>query len=97
AYADKVCAELRKHFIRAEVDHSNDSLGKKIRQGTVRKIPNLLVLGANEAESDTVTVRRYGIQEQRSYSIAEFTERLMTEIKTRKHVKVWDDADELMK
>ncbi len=97
AYADKVCAELRKHFIRAEVDHSNDSLGKKIRQGTVRKVPNLLVLGANEVENDSVTVRRYGIQEQRTYSVAEFTDRLLKEIKARKHVKVWDDADALMK
>lgn len=96
AYADKVCHELRKRFIRAEVDHSNDSLGKKIRQGTVRKIPNLLVLGANEAETDTVTVRRYGIQEQRSFSVTEFIARLEREIKTRKHVKVWDDADALM-
>jgi threonyl-tRNA synthetase len=95
-YADKVCAELRSHMIRAEVDHSNDTLGKKIRQGTVRKIPNLLVLGANEVEAETVTVRRYGIQEQRSFSVAEFSERLLKEIKTRKHVKVWEDADALM-
>ncbi len=95
-YADKVCAGLRQHFIRAEVDHSSDTLGKKIRQGTVRKIPNLLVLGANEVEAETVTVRRYGIKEQRSFSVAEFTERLLKEIKERKHVKVWDDADSLM-
>ncbi len=95
-YADKVCAELRKHFIRAEVDHSGDSLGKKIRQGTVRKIPNLLVLGANEVADQSVTVRRYGIKEQRTYSVAEFTKRLLAEIKTRAHVKVWDDADALM-
>jgi len=95
-YADKVCAELRKHFVRAEVDHSNESLGKKIRQGTVGKIPTLLVLGANEVEGDTVTVRRYGIKEQRTYSVAEFVERLLKEIKTRKHVKVWEDADAIM-
>ncbi len=95
-YADKVCAELRTHFIRAEVDHSGDSLGKKIRQGTIRKIPNLLVLGANEVADQSVTVRRYGIKEQRTYSVAEFTQRLLAEIKTRAHVKVWDDADALM-
>ncbi|MBL4632893.1 MAG: threonine--tRNA ligase [Kofleriaceae bacterium] len=95
-YANKVCAELRKNFIRAEVDLSSDTLGKKIRQGTVRKIPNLLVLGANEVEAESVTVRRYGIKEQRNYSIAEFTARLLTEIKERKHVKVWEDADALM-
>lgn len=95
-YADKVCAELRKRFVRAEVDHSSETLGKKIRQGTVRKIPNLLVLGANEVEAKTVTVRRYGIKEQRSFSVEEFCDRLCAEIKARKHVKTWDDADALM-
>ena len=95
-YADKVCAELRSHMIRAEVDHSNDTLGKKIRQGTVRKIPNLLVLGANEVEAETVTVRRYGIKDQRAFPVSEFCERLLKEIKTRTHVKVWEDADSLM-
>jgi threonyl-tRNA synthetase len=96
AYADKVCAELRSHFIRAEVDHSSDTLGKKIRQGKVRKIPNLLVLGANEAEAETVTANRYGIKEQRSMPVAEFVARLLVEIKERKHVKTWEDADALM-
>lgn len=96
AYADKVCAELRSRFIRAEVDHSSDTLGKKIRQGKVRKIPNLLVVGANEVEAETVTVNRYGIKEQRSVPVAEFADRLMAEIKQRKHVKTWEDADALM-
>ncbi len=95
-YAEKVCAELRSHMIRAEVDKGNETLGKKIRQGTVRKIPNLLVLGANEVEAETVTVRRYGIKEQRSFSVAEFSDRLLKEIKSRTHVKVWEDADALM-
>ncbi len=93
AYADKVCAELRSHFIRAEVDHSSDTLGKKIRQGTVKKIPSLLVLGANEVEANTVTVRRYGIKEQRNFPVSEFCDLLLKEIKTRTHVKVWQDAD----
>ncbi|GAB4568082.1 MAG: threonine--tRNA ligase [Haliangiales bacterium] len=95
-YATKLCDELRQHFIRAEVDHSSDSLNKKVRRGTVRKIPNMLILGANEVEAESVTVRRYGIKEQRTFSYAEFRTRLLAEIKARKHVKSWDDADALV-
>jgi threonyl-tRNA synthetase len=91
-YADRVCEELRQSFVRAEVDHSTDTLGKKIRQGATRKIPVLLVVGANEVEATSVTVRRYGIKEQRSMPLAELKAGVLKEIKARKHVKSWDDV-----
>lgn len=94
-YADRVCHQLRQDFVRAEVDHSSDTLGKKIRQGATRKIPVLLVVGANEVESESATVRRYGIKEQRSFSLAELRHRILAEIRVRKHVLTWDDADAL--
>jgi threonyl-tRNA synthetase len=62
----------------------------------VRKIPSLLVVGANEVESETVTVRRYGIKEQRSFPVEEYASRLAAEIRARKYVRSWDDADALM-
>ncbi len=73
-YADNVVAELRGHMIRAEVETSNDTLGKKIRNATTAKIPNALIIGEREVEDGTVTLRRYGSQEQRTLKVAEFTD-----------------------
>ena len=47
-YAEKIVADLRGQLIRAEVETSNDTLGKKIRNGTTAKIPNLLIIGERE-------------------------------------------------
>jgi threonyl-tRNA synthetase len=91
-YANKVCAELREDLVRAEVDLSADKLGKKIRTGAKAKIPVLLVIGEQEQADETVTIRRYGIQEQKTLKAAEFRAALADEIKRRVHVKSWDDV-----
>ncbi|MDP2652237.1 MAG: threonine--tRNA ligase, partial [bacterium] len=56
AYAAEVVAELKAANIRAEADDSNESLGKKIREAKLEKIPYLLVVGDKEVESKTVSV-----------------------------------------
>ena len=53
-----VLQELRQAGFRAHVDWSNNKLGKKIREATLRKVPYLLVVGDREAEDGTVAVRR---------------------------------------
>lgn len=55
-YAERVFSELRAANIRAELDNTSESLGKKIRRAKVEKIPYLLVLGDKELESNTVSV-----------------------------------------
>ena len=82
-YADKVVRELRGEFIRAELEQSNDTLGKKIRNATTAKIPNSLVIGEREVEEGTVTLRRYGSREQRSMPVAEFVALCRSAIATR--------------
>jgi len=56
AYATSVFERLRDAGIRAELDLSNETLGKKIREAKTQKIPYLLVIGDKEVESKTVTV-----------------------------------------
>jgi threonyl-tRNA synthetase len=92
-YANKVCASLRSDFVRAEVDLSSDKLGKKIRNGAKAKTPVLLVIGEQEEADETVTIRRYGIPEQRSLKATEFQAGLVDEIRRRVHVKTWEDLD----
>ena len=90
-FAETVANRLRQKMIRAEVDSADATLGYKIRNNTKRKIPVLLVAGEKEAQSDQVTVRRYGIKEQRTMSVQECVTVLEQEIRTRRHVTTWDE------
>lgn len=91
-YAQGVRASLHAKGVRAEVDTTPEKLGKKIRTGAIRKIPVLLIIGEQEQEQGTVTVRRYKIDEQRSMKAAEFEAQILAEIAARRHVTSWDDA-----
>ena len=75
--------ELRNLFIRAELDAGNDTMGKKIRNATTTKIPNILVIGEREMEDNTVTLRRYGSRAQRTVPWTEFVQALQLAIRTR--------------
>ena len=58
-YAREVSRVLADAGIRAEVDDRAESIGKKIREGELRKAPYMLVVGDAEAESRQVAVRRH--------------------------------------
>jgi threonyl-tRNA synthetase len=66
-----------------EVDETNESFNKKIRINTMKKASILLIIGNKEVESDSVTVRRYGITEQENLTRPEFVAGLLKEIKSR--------------
>jgi threonyl-tRNA synthetase len=51
---------LKEAGIRSEVDLQNEKIGYKIRAAEMRKIPYMFIVGAKEAESETVSVRRHG-------------------------------------
>lgn len=55
-YARIVLSKLKNAGIRAEIDESNDSLGKKIRAAKTMKTPYLLVIGKQEVENNTATL-----------------------------------------
>lgn len=57
AYAKEVVAVLEKSGLRAEANLRGDRIGYKIRQGSLQKIPYLLIVGEKEAESGAVSVR----------------------------------------
>jgi threonyl-tRNA synthetase len=63
-YAEKLAAELRANMVRSEVDLSNDSFSKKVRNAITKKIPNIWIVGANEVKDQTITWRRYAAEKQ---------------------------------
>ena len=83
-YADEIVKRLRAQLLRVERAPSNDTLPKKIRQGTTRKIPNLLIVGEREAAEGTVTLRRYGHKDQHTLTVDDFEAKLMKTVKERR-------------
>lgn len=78
-YATDVKAELIASGVRAELDLKQETIGKRIREAELRKIPYMLVIGDKEESSATVAVRRHRKGDIGAESIAEFTERLSKE------------------
>lgn len=87
AFCKKLAEELHDAYVRVEVDTSDNSFNKKIRNSTVRKTPITLIIGNKEVEEGRVTVRRYGIEKQEGMTVAEFKSMLHDEIKTRKMLR----------
>ncbi|HEU4452756.1 MAG TPA: threonine--tRNA ligase [Longimicrobium sp.] len=82
-YGEKLVAELRGELVRAELDSGGETVGKKIRTAVTSKIPNVLVVGEREEQDGTVTLRRYGSQDQETMPAAEFRDRMLAAIRTR--------------
>lgn len=59
-YAKKVLNLLENHEIRAVVDNRNETIGKKIREAEVSKVPYMLILGEEEEKNGTISVRKHG-------------------------------------
>ena len=62
--------------VRAELDARTESVGRKIREAELRKVPYMLVVGDREAEDGTVAVRRHGEGDEGSVAVAEIADRL---------------------
>ena len=59
-YAKNVSCLLNNYDIRSLVDDRSEKIGKKIRDNELNKIPFMLIVGENEANNETVSVRRQG-------------------------------------
>nr|MDE0191629.1 His/Gly/Thr/Pro-type tRNA ligase C-terminal domain-containing protein [Gammaproteobacteria bacterium] len=82
-YALGLVGKMRANFVRAELASESDTVSKKIRDATTRKIPNLLIVGEREAAAGTVTLRRYGIRQQATLPFEEFATALAKTIASR--------------
>ncbi len=71
-YAKDVEMKLIASGIRVEVDESNESLGKKIRNAELYKVPHILVVGEKEVAENSVTLRDFATKEQKAYGMEEY-------------------------
>jgi len=82
-YAQSVVDELAAAGIRAEADTRSESVGRKIAEAEVQRVPCILVVGDREAEAGTVSVRRRGEGDLGARTVADLREALLLEISTR--------------
>jgi threonyl-tRNA synthetase len=78
-YADRVLAELRAAGLRADVDRRSESVGRKIRDSELAKVPYMLVVGDEEERSERVSVRRHGEGDRGLMKVGEFVDELPVE------------------
>ena len=83
-YAKSVVDKMEALGIRAHLDDRNEKIGYKIREGQVKKVPYMLVVGEKEATNGTVSVRSRSEGEMGAMAVDEFIAKLQKEIKEKK-------------
>ncbi|AXT50179.1 threonine--tRNA ligase [Aquimarina sp. BL5] len=79
-YAEKVLNLLENNEIRALADHRNETMGKKIREAEMKKIPYIVIVGEQEENDNTISVRKHGGEDIGAISIDKFAEIVTEEI-----------------
>lgn len=83
-YSEKVYAAIKASGVRCELDARNEKVGYKIREAQqVERVPYMLVLGAKEAESGTVSVRNRDTGDTEEMSLDAFMSFISEKIKNR--------------
>ncbi len=89
-YAQKVLTLLENHDIRALVDNRNETIGKKIRESEMNKIPFMLIVGEQEELQNSVSVRQHGGGDLGGMSVTDFVEKINDAI--REEVKEFKEV-----
>ena len=82
-YIDKLAAELRSHGIRVSEDKRQEKVGYKIREAQLAKIPYMIIVGDQEQENGTVSVRRRDESKNDVMSVEDFVSMIVKEIETK--------------
>lgn len=77
-YAESVCNQLKELGLRAELDLRNEKISYKVRDLSVQKIQYIAVVGAKEAEENTVSVRQLGSPDQTVMTLKDFIAMMAT-------------------
>ncbi len=80
-YSQNVLKLLKNHEIRTRFDNRSETMGKKIRDAETQKIPFMLIVGENESENQTVSVRRHGGENLGEMPLEDFVSLIQSEIR----------------
>ena len=82
-YAQKLSDLLNYSDIRTVIDDRNEKIGRKIRDNELKKIPYLLIVGENEMNNNTVSVRRQGQGDMGTMSVEDFISKINEEVNSQ--------------
>ncbi|MCI0400569.1 MAG: threonine--tRNA ligase [Gammaproteobacteria bacterium] len=82
-YAESVAETMNTQGFRVNADLRNETIGHKIREHAMQRVPYLLIVGGREMEANSVAVRTRGGEDLGSMSLDDFAERLQTEVACR--------------
>jgi threonyl-tRNA synthetase len=82
-YAEKVSDFLKNYDIRTLIDERSEKIGKKIRDNELKRIPYLLIIGENEQDNGTVSVRRQGEGDKGVMKLEEFARFMQSEVENQ--------------
>src|SRR5262249_22594963 len=82
-YGQQVVDQLQAAGLRAELDDRSESISRKIRDGELRKIQYMAVVGDREQEAGEISLREHRKGDEGSFPVAVFVERLEGEVKAR--------------
>ena len=83
SYCNEVVEALKKANIRVDLDAREEKLGYRIRENQLQKVNYQVVIGDSERDNRTVKVRKFGSQEQVSYTLEEFVNLLVKEVESK--------------
>ena len=83
-YATEIKNKLFDLGIRVDLDIRNEKIGYKIREASALKIPYLIIVGDEEENSKTISIRGRGFENKSGLILSDFIERLQSEIKNKK-------------
>lgn len=79
-YAQKVLNLLENNEIRATLDNRNETIGKKIRESEMSKVPFMLIIGEKEAEMENISVRKHRRGDMGKMTVEEFAALIKEEV-----------------
>jgi len=79
-YAEKVLNLLENHEIRALVDNRGETMGKKIREAEMQKLPYMIIIGEQEERENVISVRKHGGEDLGKMTIDAFAKAIQEEI-----------------
>jgi threonyl-tRNA synthetase len=80
-HAHRLAQLLEEKDVRCTVDSRNETIGKRIRENELKRIPYLLIVGEKEEQNGTVAVRRQGEGDKGVFTVNEFVEFIKNEVK----------------
>lgn len=82
-YVDKIVNQMKAFGIRVAIDSREEKLGKKMRESQIQKIPYTVIVGDDEEENGSISVRPYASKDNIKYRLDDFIMKLQEEVENK--------------